>query len=97
MSLAKQQKLFVPYDENGWPVAKRVEQQHCSAALEIINQFSHKNADKAINVSNVPRYAEIVENGVGHYFRDPNKAPRGVFIRIESLLRSHKKPLYLCR
>lgn len=76
LSLAKQQKLFVPYDENGWPVAKRVG-QHCSVALEIINQFSRKNADKAINVSNVPRYAEIVENGVGHYFRDPNKAPKG--------------------
>ena len=76
LSLAKQQKLFVPYDESGWSVNKRVG-QHCSVALEIINQFSRKNADKAINVSNVPRYAEIVENEVGHYFRDPNKAPKG--------------------
>jgi hypothetical protein len=75
LSLAKQQKLFVPYDETGWPVAKRVG-QHCSVSLEIINQFSRKNSDKAIHVSHVPRYAEIVENGVGHYFHDPNKAPK---------------------
>jgi hypothetical protein len=75
LSLAKQQKLFVPYDETGWPVAKRVG-QHCSVSLEIINQFSRKNSDKAIHVRHVPRYAEIVENGVGHYFHDPNKAPK---------------------
>jgi hypothetical protein len=75
LSLAKQQKLFVPYDEAGWPVAKRVG-QHCSVALEIINQFSRKNADKTINVNNVPRYAEIVENGVGHYYHDPSKAKK---------------------
>jgi hypothetical protein len=75
LSLAKQKKLFVPYDESGWPISKRVG-QHCSVALEIINQFSRKNADKAINVGNVPRYAEIVENGVGHYFHDPSKAKK---------------------
>lgn len=75
LSLAKQQKLFVPYDESGWPVAKRVG-QHCSVSLEIINQFSRKNADKAIRIGKVPRYAEIVENGVGHYFHDPSQAPK---------------------
>jgi predicted deacylase len=75
LSLAKQQKLFVPYDESGWPVAKRVG-QHCSVVLEIISQFSRKNADKAIAASNVPRYAETVENGVGHYFHDPSQAPK---------------------
>jgi predicted deacylase len=74
LSLAKQKKLFVPYDESGWPVAKRVG-QHCSVVLEIINQFSRKNAGKAINIGSVPRYAEIVENGVGHYFHDPSQTP----------------------
>jgi len=75
LSLAKQQKLFVPYDENGWPVNKRVG-QHCSVVLEIINQFSRKNAERAIIVSQVPRYAEIVENGVGYYYHDPGQVPR---------------------
>ncbi|MCK6560077.1 succinylglutamate desuccinylase/aspartoacylase family protein [candidate division KSB1 bacterium] len=75
LSLAKQKKLFVPYDETGWPVSQRVG-QHCSVALEIIKQFSRKNAERAIVVGNVPRYAEIVENGVGHYYHDPRQVPK---------------------
>jgi predicted deacylase len=73
LSLAGQQKLFVPYDESGWPVEKRVG-QHCSVALEIINQYSMKSTGRAIRLVNVPRYADIVKNGVGFYFHDPSKA-----------------------
>jgi hypothetical protein len=76
LSLARQGKLFVPYDESGWPVDKRVG-QHCSVALEIINQYSIKNPDRAIRISNVPRYADVVRNGVGFYYHDPAKAPAG--------------------
>ena len=75
LSLAQQKKLFVPYDESGWPISKRVG-QHCSVTLEIIRQFSRKNADRAIKVSHVPRHAEIVENGVGHYYHDPSQAKK---------------------
>ncbi len=74
LSLARQGKLFVPYDESGWPVDKRVG-QHCSVALEIINQYSIKNPDRAIRVSGVPRYADVVRDGVGFYYHDPGKAP----------------------
>ena len=73
LSLARQGKLFVPYDESGWPVDKRVG-QHCSVALEIINQYSIKNPERAIRVSNVPRYADVVRNGVGFYYHDPETA-----------------------
>jgi len=73
LSLARQNKLFVPYDESGWPIAKRVG-QHCSVTLEIINQYSIKNADRAIRLGNVPRYADVVSNGVGFYYHDPGKA-----------------------
>ncbi len=73
LSLAAQQKLFVPYDASGWPIAKRVG-QHCSVALEIINQYSMRNAERAVHVSGVPRYADLVKNGVGHYLRDPSEA-----------------------
>jgi predicted deacylase len=73
LSLAGQQKLFVPYDESGWPVEKRVG-QHCSVAMEIIHQYSIKNAGRAIRILNVPRYADIVKNGVGFYYHDPSKA-----------------------
>ena len=75
LSLSKQNKLFVPYDESGWPMEKRVG-QHCSVVLEIMKQFSQKNVDKTIAIDNVPRYAEVVENRVGYYFHDPKKAEK---------------------
>jgi len=75
LSLSKQKKLFVPYDETGWPMERRVG-QHCSVILEIINQFSRRHPDKAIEVSHVPRHAQLVENGVGHYYHDPKKAKK---------------------
>jgi hypothetical protein len=73
LSLAGQQKLFVPYDASGWPVERRVG-QHCSVALEIISQYSRKHSDRAIRISEVPRYADLLRHGVGFYFHDPSKA-----------------------
>jgi hypothetical protein len=75
LSLAKQKKLFVPYDESGWPMEKRVG-QHCSVVLEIMNQFSMLDSEKEIIIGNVPRYAEVVEKGVGYFYRDPQKADK---------------------
>ena len=75
LSLSKKKKLFVPYDETGWPMEKRVG-QHCSVILEIIRQFSRKFPDKAIKLRNVPRYADVMKNGVGHYYRDPDKSDK---------------------
>lgn len=73
LSLAKRKKLFVPYDESGWPLEKRVS-QHLSVSLEIIRQYSRKTPERAIIIKNVPRYAEVVRNGVGYYFHNPAEA-----------------------
>jgi len=79
LSLSKKKKLFVPYDEKGWPMEKRVG-QHCSVALEIMRQYSKKNPGQAIRLQGIPRYADLVQNGVGHYFHDPAKAdPKSVY------------------
>jgi len=75
LSLSKKKMLFVPYDESGWPMDKRVG-QHCSVALELINQFSKRNPERAIKVESVPRYAEVVEKGIGYYLHDPEKADK---------------------
>jgi hypothetical protein len=75
LQLAKKQKLFVPYDESGWPLEKRVG-QHCSLTLEIFRQYAKKNPERSILVRGIPRYAEVVEKGVGYYFRDPSKADK---------------------
>jgi len=75
LSLSKKGKLFVPYDETGWPMDKRVG-QHCSVILEIMRQFSRKSPDREIKIRNVPRYAEVVKNGVGYYFHNPAEADK---------------------
>ena len=75
LSLAKQKKLFVPFDEEGWAMAKRVG-QHTSVILEIARQYSKRTPERTITIRNVPRYRQLVENGVGAYFHDPGKAPK---------------------
>jgi hypothetical protein len=75
LNLAQKKKLFVSYDESGWPLEKRVG-QHCSVTLEILSQYSKKKPERSILVRNVPRYAEIVQKGVGYYFHDPSKAEK---------------------
>lgn len=75
LSLSKQKKLFVPYDESGWPMEKRVG-QHCSVIQEIAKQFTKKNQDRAIIIQNVPRYGDVVKNGVGYYYFDPSEADK---------------------
>lgn len=80
LSLAGQQKLFVPYDASGWPIERRVG-QHCSVALEIIRQHAKRNADRGIRISAVPRYADLLRNGVGFYYHDPAAAePSRVYL-----------------
>jgi len=75
LSLSRKGKLFVSYDETGWPMEKRVG-QHCSVALELLRQYSRKFPQREIEIRNVPRYAEVVKNGVGHYYHDPKKADK---------------------
>jgi len=75
LNLAQKKKLFVSYDESGWPLEKRVG-QHCSVTLEILSQYSKKKPERSILVRNVPRYAEIVQKGVGYYFHDPSEAEK---------------------
>jgi hypothetical protein len=79
LRLAKEKKLFVPYDENGWPIDKRVG-QHTSVTLEIFKQYSKKYPEGAIKFSGIPRYSEIVQKGIGSYFRNPAQAdPKTVY------------------
>jgi hypothetical protein len=50
--------------------------QHCSVILEITRQFSRKSPDRGIEIRNVPRYADVVKNGAGHYFHNPAQADK---------------------
>lgn len=80
LNLSKHGKLFVSYDETGWPMAKRVG-QHCSVVLELMRQYSKKYPEKPISIENVPKYAEVVKNGVGYYYHDPDQTdPKSIYL-----------------
>lgn len=81
LSLARKNKLFVPYDEQGWPLEKRVG-QHLSVSLEIIRQYSRKTPDRALIIKNVPRYREVVEKGLGAFFHQPKEAEEHKVIKF---------------
>lgn len=70
LKLSKKGKLFVPYDKTGWPMRKRVG-QHCSVILELLKQYSRQYKDNKIKISMIPKYADVVKNGVGFYYQDP--------------------------
>ncbi len=67
--------LFEKIDENGWPIDVRVG-RHTSTVLQILELWSADHPEKAVVVSGVPRYTEIVEKGLGAFLRDPRAADR---------------------
>lgn len=68
--------LFEKIDENGWPIAVRVG-RHTSTVLQTMEAWTELNPDRPVIVRGVPRYAEVIEKGVGHWLRDPASAPPG--------------------
>jgi len=66
--------LFEKIDEKGWPIAVRVG-RHTSTVLQTMDAWTELNADRPIKMGGVPRYAEVIEKGVGHWLRDPASAP----------------------
>ena len=65
--------LFEKIDEKGWPIAVRVG-RHTSTLLQIAETWGEDHPDKLLVISGVPRYKEVIANGVGHYLHDPAKA-----------------------
>ncbi len=65
--------LFEKIDENGWHIDVRVG-RHTSAVLQTMESWSEDNPERALECLGVPRYAEVIERGVGAYLRDPGGA-----------------------
>lgn len=65
--------LFEKIDENGWPIDVRVG-RHTSTVLQILELWSGDNPDRAVVVSGVPRYTEVLERGLGAFLKDPRSA-----------------------
>ncbi|GAB4115564.1 MAG: succinylglutamate desuccinylase/aspartoacylase family protein [Candidatus Caldatribacteriota bacterium] len=65
--------LYEKIDEQGWTIEVRVG-RHCSTILQVLQNYSEIYPDKDIIVSNIPHYAEVIKNGVGYYFHNPEEA-----------------------
>jgi hypothetical protein len=66
----KMKRLFVPMDENGWPLSLRIA-RHLKGIQEIINAFNELYPAKKIIVENIPPYDELVKDGVGKFLHPP--------------------------
>ena len=73
MRAGKSGLLYEKIDEKGWPIEVRVG-RHCSTILQVVQTYSEMYPDKAITISQVPRYADLITNGVGYYFYNPDTA-----------------------
>lgn len=65
--------LFESIDENGWPIGVRVG-RHTSSVLMTMESWTELNPDRPLVCSGVPRYDEVIQDGVGHWLRDPDGA-----------------------
>jgi hypothetical protein len=64
--------LYEQITEEGWPIDVRVG-RHSSTTLQVAEVWSEMNPDKPVVIENVPRYAQVIEKGLGHYFQNPDK------------------------
>ncbi len=68
--------LFERIDENGWPIDVRVG-RHTSTVLQTMDSWTMLYPDRPLSCRGVPRYAEVVEKGLGHWLHDPSQAAAG--------------------
>ncbi len=66
--------LFEKIDEKGWPIDVRVG-RHTSTLLQIFELWSGEKPERAVEMTGVPRYAEVIEKGIGAFLKDPKAAP----------------------
>jgi predicted deacylase len=65
--------LFAPIDEKGWPIATRVG-RHTSSVAQTLETWSEDHPDRAVVAKGIPRYADLVKQGLGHFLLDPKQA-----------------------
>ncbi len=65
--------LFEKIDEKGWPIDVRVGRQ-TSTILTLLDLWSQDKPDRAVILSGVPKYAELIAKGTGAFLKDPKSA-----------------------
>ncbi len=65
--------LFEKIDEKGWPIDVRVGRQ-TSTILTLLDLWSQDRPDRAVVLTGVPKYAELIAKGTGAFLKDPKAA-----------------------
>jgi hypothetical protein len=63
-------RLFVSFDERGWPLTLRVA-RNLAGIEEVLNAYNDLNPKTPITVENIPDYAQVNTRGIGAYLRPP--------------------------
>lgn len=64
--------LFERIDESGWPIDVRVG-RHTSTVLRTMESWTELNPERPLVCRGVPRYAEVIAQGLGHWLHDPSQ------------------------
>jgi hypothetical protein len=67
---ARLKRLFVSFDEQGWPLKTRVA-RNLAAIEELINAYSELHPEAPIEVENIPEYKDVIARGLGAYLLPP--------------------------
>jgi len=59
-------RLFVPFDEKGWPLSTRVG-RHVAAIRAVFSAFGSSSPDQSIAVDGMPSYEELAAGELGKY------------------------------
>ncbi len=59
-------RLFVPYDENGWPLKARVG-RHTSTIMAVFDANNANSPDKPIMMEGVPKFDQLMADGLEKY------------------------------
>ena len=63
-------RLFVPFDDKGWPLATRVA-RHVAGLQAIFAAYSSETPERALVLDAVPAYADLVGQGLGAVLKAP--------------------------
>lgn len=58
--------LFVPFDDNGWPLQVRIS-RHVATIKEVIDSYNSLNKATSVVITGIPDFDDIAKNGVSKY------------------------------
>src|SRR5258708_5086248 len=67
---ARLKRLFVGFDEQGWPLKLRVA-RNLAAIEELINAYNELHPETPIEIENLPSYKDVIARGLGAFLRPP--------------------------